>query len=109
MILTNKVKLQDILTPDIDIIVDLLYERKLITRRGRYIFIYIFHGYQSAASSLLDNILGQGEERCSAFLNRLNEEDVLELCPALKTMPWYADQTKNPGQEETHSGEGSGP
>ena len=109
MILTNKVKLQDILTPDIDIIVDLLYERELITRRGEYIFTYIFHGYQSAASSLLDNILGQGEERCSAFLNRLNEEDVLELCPALKAMPWYVDQTKNPGQEETHSGEGSGP
>ena len=106
MILTNKVKLQDILTPDIDIIVDLLYERELITRRQRYSF---FDGHQSAASSLLDNILGQGEERCSAFLNRLNEEDVLELCPALKTMPWYADQTKNPGQEETHSGEGSGP
>ena len=106
MILTNKVKLQDILTPDIEIIVDFLYERELITRRQRFSF---FYEHQSAASSLLDNILGQGEERCSAFLNRLNEEDVLELCPALKTMPWYVDQTKNPGQEETHSGEGSGP
>ena len=79
--------LQDILMSDIENLLELLHERQLITRRQRY---SVYRNLDPAIA-LVDKIMGMGEERCNAFLDMLNGEDVIQMFPALKTMPWYVD------------------
>ena len=94
----NKLALQDILMSDIENLLELLCERELITRWQRYSLSNL---NLDPATALVDKIIGMGESTCNAFLDMLKGEDVIEMFPALKTTPWFVDQTKNAG-ERTH-------
>lgn len=85
MITNHKVKIIDCLSKDHSYILQLVHEREIITER-QYGKLKPIVQPEDTIIDLIDQVIANGEESCSQFLEVLKEPYVLKTYPQLKTI-----------------------
>ena len=86
MMITNKTKIQDILGADINYVLNLVLEKRLITMREYRNLTFGYSGNSNPIVKLVDTVMYKGQTTCTEFLSILQSSCFSERFPDLKML-----------------------